>query len=467
MTAIQGTTRFGPLSLHNVALPDHLVIRPTQGNLLTDFNTFGYDGELFFGTAFIQGKRLQFTTAMPLSTMLKVSQIDRASAGENVHHVLEHANRPRVPAHAKSLRRYFLETACKNEKFVLPAFAFNFGDEVSTPEDAPDAVLIIYARENDVSANAWPALLQLPNAIKLDTTDGAHRGGEIDGILKDNNLSADQKECLRRNAVDVKIIFERKRVDAHQDFADCAKAKPITASLIATFDVRESRNARALQLVKNVPFLTHYVDATASNINLSAGSAKIWSMSAVGGFVNHVQGHYPPPPSTTGDLVQISLEEKLNGAEVFFAELIKHVPDLNVLEASRLNPAEDAPTPATFRKKRGGHIALRGVGMSFFARGFVHAKDHGMEYADVAERLGRVDWHVLDCERSELPSSETEDGRLEFANKVRQHANPLWGSMLITGEARYRIGSTNDECDVAWARVLGQYFTHAQAQAAE
>ena len=35
----------------------------------------------------------------------------------------------------------------------------------------------------------------------------------------------------------------------------------------------------------NTPFLKAYVDATASNVNLSAKSRKIWSMSAVRSFI--------------------------------------------------------------------------------------------------------------------------------------------------------------------------------------
>jgi hypothetical protein len=32
---------------------------------------------------------------------------------------------------------------------------------------------------------------------------------------------------MKRNAVDVKIVFENSRSDSHQDFADCGKAKAI------------------------------------------------------------------------------------------------------------------------------------------------------------------------------------------------------------------------------------------------
>lgn len=458
MTAIkESSNRFRPLSTFNVTLPDHLIVGTTKGNLLADFHAFGYDGQQFFGTAFIQGNRLQFSTAMPMATMLKVSKIDRAKKGSGVHEVQERANRPKIAGHAKALREYFLKTACAGEKFILPAFAFNFGDESTTPEDVPDAVLLIYADDNENATNGWPALFQLPRAIKLDTTDGGHRGGEIDSILSDSTLSEEERENLGRNACDAKIIFERKRIDAHQDFADCAKAKPITGSLISTFDVRDLRNARAVQLVKNVPFLQHYVDATAANVNLSAKSLKVWSMSAARGFVGHIQDRYPPAMGSTEPQVESTLVEKMQGAEEFFTALIKHLPQLRTLDKARLDPKTHTETPATFRSKRGGDIALRGVGMSLFARAFVYAKQHGLTYESVCQKLGLVDWHLLDCERDELPNPETETGRLTFADEVRKHLNPIWASMIVIGENRYRIGSSNDEANSAWARILTKY----------
>jgi DNA-sulfur modification-associated len=484
MTASNPSNRFGPLSTHNVTLPGHLIVRPTKGNLLTEFHTFGYDGEQFFGTAFIQGKRLQFTTAMPISTMLKVSKIDQAKAGSGVKEVMEKANRPRIAGHAKALRQYLLDNACKGEKFILPAFAFNFGDEHSTPEDAPEAVLYVYANENDTSTNGWPALFQLPNAIKLDTTDGGHRGGEMSAIFRDigNSFTSEQeRENLRRNACDTKIIFEPKRVDAHQDFADCAKAKPITGSLISTFDVRDLRNQRAIQLVNGVPFLQHYVDATAANVNLSAGSLKIWSMSAVRGFVGHIQDRYPPAMGSSEPQVEATLMEKMDGAEEFFTQLIRHLPQLNTLDLVRLEadarkqsgvvtttPPQHTETPRTFRGKHGGDIALRGVGMSIFARAFVHAKQNELTYEAVAKRLALVDWHLLDCEKDDLPDPMTDQGRDVFADEVRRHLNPIWTSMLVIGESRYRIGSSNEEANQAWERIKARHFDPVPArQAAE
>jgi len=478
MTASNIINRFTPLSTYGVQLPSHVLVKPTRQNLLTEFHQYGYDGEQFFGVAFVQGNRLQFTTAMPMTVLHKVAKIDRAGAGSNITSLQKAANRPKIAGHSKALRQYLVDNACKGEKFILPAFAMNFGDESTTPEDAPNAVLWIYAHENENSTNGWPALFQLPRGIKLDATDGAHRLDESEKIVSDGKLTEAQRENLGRNACDVKIIFESKRIDAHQDFADCAKAKPITGSIISSFDVRDLRNSQTVRLVESVDFLKHYVDATAANVNLSAGSLKIWSMSAVRGFVGHVQDRYPPPAGGDASAVESTLVEKLSGAPLFFGAMIKHLPQLHTLELARLEaearracpqpapPAVRTETPATFRNKRGGDVALRGIGMSLFARAFLYAKQHGLSFDHIAQRLAAVDWHVLDCERDDLPNPATEEGRLTFADEVRRHVVPTWTSLIIVGESRYRIGSSNDEANAAWERIKAAHLDPI-AEAAE
>src|SRR5215472_5879541 len=54
----------------------------------------GFTGNVFFGTAFVQGARLQFTTAMPVVKMVEVSKADRSRKRDGVEPAMEHSNRP-------------------------------------------------------------------------------------------------------------------------------------------------------------------------------------------------------------------------------------------------------------------------------------------------------------------------------------------------------------------------------------
>jgi len=75
--------------------------------------------------------------------------------------------------------------------------------------------------------------------------------------------------------------------------------------------------------------------------------------------------------------------------------------------------------------------------------------------------------HLLTCERRDLPDTATEAGRAIFADKVREHLVPTWASLLVVGESRYRIGSSSDEANAAWDRILAKHFQPTTAIAAE
>lgn len=432
-------------ALADINIPPHVKVTTTDSfeSLMSEIgrrSMMGYAGEVFFGTAFLQGARLQFTTAMPIQKMLEVSKTDRSRKKDTVLEVTEHSNRPQEQSHGKHLRNYLLNTACTGDKFILPAFTFNYG--VGLDADAPDASLILFANSDD-GTNAWPGILLLPQGAKLDTTDGAHRRSQVDDILKNSKVSEDQKDALKRNAVDVKIVFESSRSDSHQDFADCGKAKAIPKSLVTTFDVRDQRNACSRELVKNSPFLAAYVDATASNVNLSSKSRMIWSMSAVRMFIGHIVDNHPD-----ADLTEA---EKTESAAEFFAALVRHLPQLRALDKARGEKNPEVTT-GSLRDLKGGDVALRGVGMAVFARAFLDCKEHDIEYDVMAAKLATIDWHLLACERSEVPPGPS------YTRDLLKNAQPIWGHLLVIGENRYRISSSSTDVDTAWEKITSQLF---------
>ncbi len=78
-------------------------------------------------------------------------------------------------------------------------------------------------------------------------------------------------------------------------------------------------------------------------------------------------------------------------------------------------------------------------------------RDHGLQ---------RRDHHVL----ADGLAHDVE-GRQTFAVEVKKHVLPTWGSMIVIGESRYKIGSSNEEANGAWERIKAKFFD-APAQAA-
>jgi hypothetical protein len=420
---------------------------------LMERTMMGNAGETFFGSAFLQGNRLCFNTSMPMRKMLDVSATNRSKRHDTMAEVDRMANRPEEPTHSRHLKQYLLDTACQGEKFILPAFTFNCG--VHANSDSPRVTLIVHNR-GDSDATTWAAMLLMAPGVTFDTTDGAHRRTQVGGIDSDNKIDSEKRAALMRNGVPTTIIFESNLADSHQDFADCAKAKPLPKSLVTSYDVRDRRNGLAKALVRGCDFLGHYVDATAAFVNLSARSHRIWSLTAVRQLVGHIIERHPE--------AYLSDEEKMAGVAEFFRLLSQHMPAFRLLDEIRSAalPPADMSTTGALRERLGGDVSMRGIGLSLFALAFLDCKGRGIGLKEMAQRLGTLDWHMLDCERNSLAS-----GDMPFAEAVMAHVRPEWSSLLQLGETRYRISSKMADAEVAWMRISAKLFPEHHPRAAE
>lgn len=234
----------------------------------------------WFGTAFVQGRRLQFTTSMPIQDYLNVTEFVRADRGSTVEDLRKASNRSKIASHERDIRTYLTETAFEGEKFIFPNFMVNFGANWS--EGSPKAKLTLLVSKAETLA--WPAVFEPPTGVRLSITDGAHRTGGLEELVHKHKNKAGVAALLA-NAVGVTVVMEETRDDAHQDFADCGRAKPIADSVIATWDKRNIVARFARDLVQDNSVLSKFVDATSPSVNLSSNSPGLWSMSAVRGSI--------------------------------------------------------------------------------------------------------------------------------------------------------------------------------------
>lgn len=113
-------------------------------------------------------------------------------------------------------------------------------------------------------------------------------------------------------------------------------------------------------------------------------------------------------------------------------------------------------TTGSLRDVQGGDIALRGIGMSIFARAYLHCVVEGIDFAQMAAKLATLEWNLLECERSDLPLGPT------YATEVAKHSRPMWAHLLVIGESRYRISSSSVDADAAWERICKHVFGDLQ-----
>jgi hypothetical protein len=70
----------------------------------------------------------------------------------------------------------------------------------------------------------------------------------------------------------------------------------------------------------------------------------------------------------------------------------------------------------------------------------------------MAAKLATIDWHVLSCERADLPSGPT------YSGELMKNAQAIWKHFLVIGENRYRVSSSSTDVDEAWQKILGKLF---------
>lgn len=411
--------------------------------------TLNKQSNYWFGSAMKQGNRLQFVTTMPMSDFTNIVHFDQAPRGSTISELTKHPNRPNVPNQRVEIKKYLKDTAFIGDKWIFPNFMLNYG--IGWTEEMPKAELILLVTDKETLA--WPAVLIPPTGGKMPASDGAHRSGSIDDLIK---LGGEGLNALLANGVGCTFVFEESSDQQHQDFTDLAKSKPVTESVKATWDLRNIVVKAARGLVLGNAFLHKYVDATSPSVNLSTNSALAWSMSAVRGSLINA---YCKRIEEFDKLPQADKTKMMADAPVkvgaFIDELVTRVPIFKQL-------MDGSATPAVFRKQMGGCVLMRGAGFGILMRAYRYANQNNMPLVDMADFLANVDWFLL-------PFDWTDDVAAKVTNHYeffRDNAKPAWFKMLAInpGNNSWRLKGTNENLDAAFQVLMAP---PAQAQAAE
>jgi len=189
-----------------------------------------------------QAGREHLLFSVPCSLLLQLAQSQRTKTRKNKSFDSELINRPISPQHVNEIAKYLLET----ENYILPPFIFNCRTPIKIFAYGDGTVKIGYA--------------VIPNDLELFITDGQHR---IAAIAK----AIEEKPSLSRDNVAVQIVFEEDRDRIQQDFADCAKNKPIAPALLAAFDVDNNVLSKLTnQMAKELVIFGNRIDRTSRSV---------------------------------------------------------------------------------------------------------------------------------------------------------------------------------------------------------
>lgn len=192
----------------------NIILLPTQQDAQSqawaDAGTSG--ARVFLCHVYEQGGRIHLAFSLPMNLLLEMARLQTADAKNNKNNAEELINRPLIRQHVDEIAKYLLET----DNYILPPFIFNSNTPIKVFAFGTGAVKFGYA--------------VIPTNVELYVTDGQHR-------LKAIEKAVTEKPYLRNDSVTVLVVQEEDIDQIHQDFADCAKNKPIPPALLAAFDV--------------------------------------------------------------------------------------------------------------------------------------------------------------------------------------------------------------------------------------
>jgi DNA sulfur modification protein DndB len=226
-------------------------------------------GRSFLVSLFKQGTRHNISAVFPIDYIINELKAKPAEKDKGINDVRQAMNRPLDLAHARSTKDYIKRNY--NYKYILPAMTLNIQDPVN-----------VYTA--DFAGPVRPAYLVIPYGVKLSVTDGQHRKRAIEDLSKE--LSNEEYNKLKGDGICVMITIENDVNQIHQDFADCAKTKPLPKSLIAVYDKRNPANSLVLDIIENSTLLKGKVDATSQT--LSKKSFKLFLVSQIRALVKEL-----------------------------------------------------------------------------------------------------------------------------------------------------------------------------------
>lgn len=221
----------------------NVVLLPTQqeaqNQAFADSATSG--ARVFLCHVYEQGKRTHLTFSLPFSLLLEMARLQTADTKKNKSNAEELINRPLIRSHVDEIAKYLLET----ENYILPPFIFNSNTPIKVFAFGTGAVKFGYA--------------VIPTNVELYVTDGQHR-------LKAVEKAVPEKPELRNDSVTVLVVQEEDIDQIHQDFADCAKNKPIPPALLAVFDVTNVLARLTRQIAKELVIFENRIDKISKTV---------------------------------------------------------------------------------------------------------------------------------------------------------------------------------------------------------
>jgi DGQHR domain-containing protein len=285
-----------------------------------------------------QGQRVHLAFCISFEQLLEMAKFQTADKKKNRANAEDLINRPLVPNHVNEITKYLLET----DNYILPSFIFN----CKTP-------IKVFTFGSKLTQFGYAVL---PSNVELYVTDGQHRIKAIEKAVKE------RPELLKDSAT-VLVVQEDDIDQIHQDFADCAKNKPISQTLLATFDVSDALSKLTRDISKDLVIFAGRIDKISKTLNKDPDYLFTMNQLRLG----MAEFLFGSPPKQVIESCKNQNKEQLKvlleKAKYFYLEFARHNDGWSLL----LTPKSETSNP-DFYKLRQERIDCHSVGLQLISR---------------------------------------------------------------------------------------------------
>jgi hypothetical protein len=243
------------------------------------------------------------------------------------------------------------------------------------------------------------AFLVIPPSVRFAISDGQHRVESFDRVHRLLGRDKEKTELFDLSSLAVMITLEDDSDQAHQDFADCAKTKPVVPSQLAVYDRRNPANGLVLDVIRDVALFRGKIDATSKN--LSGKSSALFLTNTIRQVIKvFLAGDYGLNDERFEAIAKEELvftdSPKYKAMRERIVDFYRKVTDaIDVYkEIASLQPDTFKTTIPAYREK--GYICLTGTGLTMLARMAYDIENDDNERQNLDRyiaQLGSIDWN--------------------------------------------------------------------------
>lgn len=331
---------------------------------------------------FRQGIRWFLQGVLPANAIARQFESKSARKGASIAEVEKATNRPLLEDHVRAISKYLVENV--TSAYILPGLSVNI--HTSRP-------LRFYTTNTDEIITF--GYLFLPQTASYSITDGQHRVAAAREAIE--QLPQEMRDRFSEDGIPVMTSLESDVRQAHQDFADCSRVRPLPPALLATYDRRNPGNRMFLDLIDHCDIFRDKVESASKTIGKA--STNVFTANQVKSYVKALllrswSGSVEQFEEDVRELISTQEQQDAKAAELvaFTQALTEEIPVWRQIAG-----VAKEKRAKIIEIRSGRYVCLNGEGLVILGcLGYELLNYAPASWREYVQKLGLINWQESD-----------------------------------------------------------------------